>query len=410
MRLKPLAVKALLQKPGKHGLGDNLWLTVTKPGQGLWSSRHTLQGKQIEMGHGSAALVSYGEACARADAARRLVLDGVNPVAARRAERVAATAQRLTVRAAAEAYIEAHRPGWRNAKHAAQWRASLEAHAYPAIGDAPVGAVDTDAVLAVLRPIWTAKPETASRVRGRIELVLDYSKARGWRDGENPARWRGHLALMLPRPSRVRAVRHHAALPWPELPAFMRALGRREGVAASALGFAILTAARSGEVRLATWREVDWERALWVVPGARMKAGKEHRVPLSEAALALLRQVEPLGAGPDSLVFPGRDAGRPLSDMTLTAVLRRMGRGDVTCHGFRSAFRDWCAETGEPADLAEAALAHAVGDKVVAAYQRGDLLERRRGLMARWADFAAPAPTLGQRATDRLALPATKEG
>jgi integrase len=246
------------------------------------------------------------------------------------------------------------------------------------------------AVMDVLRPIWRHIPETASRVRGRIEAILDYAKVAGWREGENPARWRGHLAMMLPARTKIAPVEHHAALPWRDLPAFMSALASREGIAPRALEFLILTAARSGEVRGMRWGEVDLARAIWTMPGPRMKAGREHRVPLSAGALAVLRAFRIDEPTPDHLVFssPMRSKPTPLSDMTLTAVLRRMGRGDLTAHGFRSAFRDWAAEATEyPGEVAEAALAHTVGDKVEAAYRRGDLFEKRRQLMADWAAY-----------------------
>ncbi len=246
-------------------------------------------------------------------------------------------------------------------------------------------AVDTAAVLDVLRPIWAVKPETASRVRQRVEAVLDYATAAGARAGDNPARWRGHLENLLPKPGKVRAVEHHAALPWQDAPAFMAALARREGVAARALAFAILTAARSGEVRGLAWAEVDLETAVWTVPAARIKAGKEHRVPLTPAALALL----PTLGEPGALVFPSpAKVGSPLSDMTLAAVLKRMGRDDLTVHGFRSTFRDWAGEaTAHPREVIEAALAHRLKDRAEAAYARGDLFAKRRRLMEDWAAY-----------------------
>lgn len=288
-------------------------------------------------------------------------------------------AKALTFQAAAAALIASKRPGWRNAKHAAQWTATLTTYAYPKLGGLDVQAIDTTAVLEVLRPIWTSKPETASRVRQRLEAVLDYTTAMGARTGENPARWRGHLDHLLPKPGKVRRVEHHAALDWREAPAFLAELAQREGVAARALAFTILTAARSGEVRGMTWGEVDRAAAVWTVPAGRIKAGKEHRVPLTPAALALLG--EP--GAPEALVFasPTRP-DRPLSDMTLLAVLKRMGRGDLTVHGFRSTFRDWVGEaTAHPREVIEAALAHRLRDKAEAAYARGDLFRKRRKLM-----------------------------
>jgi integrase len=263
---------------------------------------------------------------------------------------------------------------------------------YPTIGELSVGAIDTGHICKVLEPIWSEKPETASRVRGRIEAVLDFAKVHRWRAGENPARWKGHLENVLPRQSKVRAVVHHAALPWREVGPFMGMLDRREDTAGLALRFAILTAARTGEVFGARWSEIDLQHAVWTVPAGRMKAGREHRVPLSEAVLAILRKAARLRNGTsDSHVFRGRKPGQPLSHQSLRDVLRRAFRSDLTPHGFRSTFRDWAAETGKPADIAEAALAHTLGTKTVLAYQRGDLLERRRILMEQWAAFCFTA-------------------
>jgi integrase len=257
------------------------------------------------------------------------------------------------------------------------------------MGNLPVADVDTAHVMATLEPIWHAKPETAGRVRGRIESILDYAKARGWRTGENPARWRGRIANLLPKRGKVQRVQHHAALPWRDMGAFMVALRTEAGTAARALEFTVLTAARTGEVLGARWGEVDLSDAVWTVPSDRMKSGREHRIPLSEAAMAVLNALHPLiGAEPDDWVFPGGRAGRPLSGMAMLMLLRRMGRGDLTTHGFRSTFRDWTAETTAYArEVAEAALAHALGDKVEAAYRRGDLFEKRRRLMEEWAMF-----------------------
>jgi integrase len=309
-----------------------------------------------------------------------------------------------TFMAVAEMLLADHEAGWRNAKHRQQWRNTLASYAYPILGELPVAEVTTDHVLAALRPIWTVKPETASRVRGRMEAVLAYAKARGWRAGENVAVWRGHLAAILASSAKVRRVQHHPALPWKDMPAFMSALRSAKGTAARALEFAILTAARSGEVRGVCWGEVNFTDKLWTVPGDRMKAGTVHRVPLGDAALAVLEAARALRQDdtPAALVFPGTKQGVALSDMSISAVIRRMNSGDaglrwkdekgegVVPHGFRSTFRDWCAEAkGAPREVAEAALAHTLRDKTEAAYQRGDLLEIRRELMTSWQEFCS---------------------
>lgn len=296
----------------------------------------------------------------------------------------------------AAAYIAAHEASWRNAKHRQQWGNTLADYAFPVLGKLGVGMIGTADVTRVLEPIWRDKPETAARVRGRIEAVLDYAAAREWRTGENPARWRGHLANILPARAKLARVEHHAALPWRDVGAFMATLAEQEGIAALALRFAILTAARTGEVIGARWGEIDASNAIWTVPAARMKAQQEHRVPLSDAALAVLAEMAKLRRSDDpaEFVFPGARAGQPLSNMALAMTLRRMGRDDVTVHGFRSTFRQWCAEaTNTPRELAEAALAHTLKDKVEAAYQRGDMMEKRHRLMSDWATFCArPAP------------------
>jgi integrase len=394
------AVKVRTAKPGRYGDGGGLYLLVRGPEARFWLFRYTREVKMREMGLGPASgpsAVSLADARVKARKLHDVVREGRDPLLERDAEREAKaalakmTAIRLTTfREVADAYIAAHEASWRNAKHRQQWSNTLDTYAFPILGDLPVADVDTGAVMRVLEPIWREKAETASRLRGRIESVLDYAKARGWRDGENPARWRGHVANMLPNRSKVQPVEHHAALPWREIGAFMADLVDQKGLGALALRFAILTAARTSEAIEARWAEIDMTAALWTVPPTRMKAAKEHRVPLSDAALAVLRAVAPLRDDTrGGWVFPGARAGRPLSNMAFLMLLRRMARGDLTAHGFRSTFRDWAAETGQPADVAEAALAHTLGSKVQAAYQRGDLLERRRKLMGSWAAFCA---------------------
>ena len=355
----------------------------------MWLYRFQMHGRRRDMGLGPTDLYSLAEARQKALEARKLVAEGVDPIEARQAKRSAAAvdaAKGMTFRACAEAYINAHRSGWRNPKHAAQWPATLDAYAYPHFGSLPVQAVDVGLVLKAVEPIWTEKPETASRVRGRIESVLDWATARGYRQGENPARWRGHLENLLPPRSKVRRVEHHAALPYAEIAAFVADLRQQEGVGARALEFAILTAARTGEVIGARWGEINIAERLWTVPADRMKAGKEHRAPLSDAAMAIVEKMDAIRQG-DHL-FPGGKAERPISNMAMLMLLRRMGRDDLTAHGFRSTFRDWAAEcTNFPAEVAEMALAHTVGDKLEAAYRRGDLFQKRREIMAAWANF-----------------------
>jgi integrase len=410
-RLQAVTVKALVAAghPGAHADGGNLYLRVAGAGAGKWTLRYAIGGKSREMGLGpydadGKAGLTLAEAREAAEEPRAVLRAGLDPMAER--DRKAAEAKAEAERQAAEAqakarvfrdvaaeYIATHSPGWRNAKHRAQWSATLAAYAYPTIGGQPVDEIGTDAVLAILSPIWTAKPETASRLRGRIESVLNYATARGWRETANPARWRGHLSNLLPLRSKVARVEHHAALPWQDMAAFMVDLRKRPGTAARALEWCILTATRTGETLGARWSEIDLGAAVWTLPAERMKAGREHRIPLAGAALAVLATMAPLRpVEGDGYVFPGAAEGRPLSSMAMLMLLRRMGRGDLTAHGFRSSFRDWTEEaTSTPHAVAEAALAHTIGDKVEAAYRRGDLFQKRAVLMQEWADYCAKA-------------------
>ncbi|MGP0091975.1 MAG: tyrosine-type recombinase/integrase [Xanthobacteraceae bacterium] len=377
-RLTALKVSRLTAKPGMHADGAGLYLQVTKGGAS-WVYRYMLAGRAREMGLGPLALYGLQDARAKALEARRMRHEGIDPIETRHAARTQArldAAKAVSFKQCSEAYINAHRAGWHNAKHASQWEATLATYAEPIIGALPVQVIDTALVLRVIEPIWTEKPETAGRVRGRIETVLDWAKVRGYRTGENPARWRGHLDKLLPARSKVRQVEHHAALPYAALPDFLVRLREQEGIAARALEFAILTAARTGEALGARWPEIDLLDKTWTVPAGRMKAGKEHRIPLSARALAILEEMKPLADASEAFVFPGGKHGKPLSNMAFLMLLRRMGRDDLTAHGFRSTFRDWCSErTNFPSEVAEMALAHAVGDKVEAAYRRGDLFE-----------------------------------
>ena len=382
---------------GMYADGAGLYLQVTGTGAKSWIYRYSIRGKAREMGLGSLSAVSLADARTRAAACRALRQDGVDPIEARKADRAQAAlddAKAITFKEAAQRYIAAHRAGWKNPKHAPLWENTLVAYAEPVIGKISVQAVDTGLVLKVLEPIWRTKPETAGRVRGRIEVILDWAKSRGLRQGENPARWRGHLQYQLPARSKVRRVKHHPALPYAELPGFMAKLREQEGVGARALEFTILTAARTGEIIGAKRNEANTAEKLWTVPAERMKAGKEHRVPLSGRALTILRDVTALQTGDDAFIFGGGKQGKPLSNMTMAAVLHRMGYANVTVHGFRSTFRDWAAErTNFPNEVVEMALAHAVSNRVEAAYRRGDLFEKRRRLMAEWSTFCNTATT-----------------
>jgi integrase len=380
--------------PGLYHDGAGLYLQVTEYETQSWIFKFTLKGRARQMGLGSTELISLAEARHKRDDARRLLLDGIDPIEARRSARQAhqlAVVEAVSFKQAAMSYMTANEAGWRNAQHAHQWPDTLSRYVYPVLGALSVQAIDTTLVLKVLEPIWHEKPETASRIRGRIESVLDWAKARGYRTGENPARWRGHLSNLLPSRARVAKVKHHPALPYPQIGTFMVTLRQQKSIAARALEFTILTAARSGEVLGAKWDEIDLAAKVWIVPEDRMKAQRTHRVPLSSAAMSVLNEMSPLRGG--GLVFPGRDLTRPLGHAALFKLLRQMDRGDVTTNGFRSTFRDWAAEcTHHPNEVVEMALAHTVGSKVEAAYRRGDLFEKRRRLMDDWSLWCATLP------------------
>ncbi|MDI1282265.1 site-specific integrase [Brevundimonas sp.] len=388
--LTPLAV-ARLTVPGFYFVGGvaGLALQVLPTSGRTWILRATIGGRRRDMGLGGYPDVTLAGAREAARRARELIRNGEDPIERAKAARkalAADTAKAFTFSEAAEAFISGQKAAWRNSKHRAQWSSSLNAYVYPVMGNLSVADVELAHVSKVLDPIWTTKTETASRVRGRMEQVLDWATARGYRTGPNPARWRGHLDKLLPKPSRVSKPTHHRALPTKEIGQFMERLRGAEGIGARALTFAILTAARSCEVRGATWAEIDMVGRVWIVPASRMKAGREHRVPLSTLAMEVLETL-PRIAGSD-LVFQAPRGGQ-LSDMTLSAVLRRMQVPAVP-HGFRSTFRDWAAEyTAFPSEVAEMALAHTVGNKVEAAYRRGDLFEKRRRLAEDWADFCS---------------------
>lgn len=381
---------AQTRQPGMYADGDGLYLQVTSPSAKSWIFRYSRAGKKREMGLGSLNAISLADARERARICRRQLVDGIDPLAARvqeRAHLATNDAKAMNFDQCATAFIKAHAAGWKSSVHHLQWETTLATYVSPVFGSLPVQAIDVSLVMKALEPIWTSKPETASRVRGRIESVLNWAKARGYRSGENPALWKGHLDQLLPARSKVRAVKHHAALPYDQIAEFMQRLRSEEGAAARALEFAILTAARTGEVIGALWKEVDFAAKIWVVPAERMKSNREHRVPLSSAALTVLTSLEKSQVS--DYVFTGRNGGS-LSNMALLMLLRRMGYADLTAHGFRSTFRDWAAEkTSFQAEVAEAALGHVVGDKVELAYRRGDFFEKRRRLMDDWANFAS---------------------
>lgn len=378
--------------------GGGLYLQITKNGGRSWIFRYSIvdeQGRRKgrEMGLGRVELVSLAEVRAAAQQLRKDRLAGIDPIEARKQRRrdeQLAKARALSFKDCAVAYVVAHQSGWRNAKHADQWLSTLKSHIWPVFGDMAVGAVDTAAVIKALEPIWSEIPETASRVRGRVEAVLDWAKAREFRSGENPARWRGHLDNLLPAPTKVRKVKHHPALPYQEVATFLSTLRDQSGPTALALEFLILTAARTGETIGASWEEISFSDRMWVIPAGRIKSHREHRVPLSARALEILNLLK--GNTPEEelegYIFKGQKEMEHLSSMAMLKLLARMNRSDITVHGFRSTFRDWVSEcTDYSREVAEMALAHTVGDKVEAAYRRGDLLEKRRLLMSDWAIF-----------------------
>jgi integrase len=401
--------------PGRYGDGGGLYLQVSRSQTKSWVFRFMRNGRIREMGLGPVDIVSLADAREKAREARRLILDGSDPIEARREARLKALADEAkttTFQECSEGYIKAHRAGWKNAKHIWQWETSLSKFVFPVFGRLAVNDVNTGLVIKALEPIWTTKTETATRVRQRIEAVLDWAKVRGYRKGENPARWRGHLEKLLPAPSKVAPVVHLAAMPYGEMPAFFSELRKRDVTSAKALAFTILTAARSGEVRLATLGEIDFKEAVWIVPGRRTKSARAHRVPLTTEALSLL----PAGGEPTALLFPSARSGA-LSDATMRKYLQEdMGHPDLTVHGFRSSFKDWARErTNFASEVSEAALAHIIGDKTEAAYARGDLFDKRRRLMDAWAKYctsgaasdASVVPLRGRGEVEALPRPAS---
>lgn len=404
-RLNTLAVTRASAR-GYYPDGGGLYLRVSTSGTKSWVYRYTTAGCTHDVGLGSANDFTLAEARERARECRQQRARGADPLGERRAaeaEEKLEAVKVISFKECAEKYMAAHEAGWKNPKHAAQWHSTLENYAYPILGDLTVSEIDTTLVMKVLEQeiepgvtLWASRPETASRLRGRIEAVLDWAKARGYRSGENPARWKGHLSNLLASRKRLRSIQHHPALPYDELPAFIEKLRNESGTPSRALELVILTAVRTSELLGARWSEIDLDAKVWTIPAERMKGRREgereHRVPLSP------RAIEILGALPreGELVFPGERAGRPLSNMAMLKVLARMGHDNVTVHGFRSTFRDWAAErTNFPNHVVEMALAHVVADKVEAAYRRGELFEKRRRLMDAWASYAG-SPVKGQ--------------
>ncbi len=384
------AVRAnALKRAGYHADGGGLYLRIKDGGSKSWVFRYMIAGRRRDAGLGRYPTINLAKARELAETCRRLVAAGVDPIEQRNEEREAeraAAAKAITFEECAKAYIEAHEPAWRNEKHRGQWRTTLGQYVYPKIGTLPIAAIDTAGVLNVLTPIWTAKPETASRVRGRIELVLNWARAQGYRDGANPALWRGHLQHTLPARRKLQPITHHAALPFDQISDLMAALCAQTSIGARALEFLILTATRTGETVGARWDEIDIDNVMWTIPGTRMKGGREHRVPLSPRAVAILKDLAEIRQ--NEFVFPGMKQGRSLTETTLRIALKRLGYNSTTVHGLRSTFRDWAGErTSFPREIAEAALAHVTGNAVERAYRRGDAFEKRRVLMQQWGTF-----------------------
>jgi integrase len=402
-RLSQLQVKNAGEKGSLHD-GGGLYLQVSKTGTKSWLFCYRLNGREREMGLGAYPIVSLAEARGKRDEYRKLLAQKIDPLEARKEEEARsrfAAAHAKTFQQCAEAFIEAQQDGWKNKKHIQQWTNTLKTYVYPVIGKFSVQDIDVDAVMKVLEPIWKTKTETANRTRGRIEKVLDWAAARGLRKGENPALWRGKLGHLLAHRSKIQKVKHHPALPYQEIGEFMAILKEQPSLDARALEFTIFTVARTNEVIKARWEEMDLDNKVWTIPAARMKAGREHRIPLTQEAIDVLRQALELtgqnnkkGTFPkNGWVFPGRIKDKSLSGMAMLMLLRRMERKDITVHGFRSTFRDWAAEqTAFPREVAEAALAHATGDKVEAAYFRSDLFDKRRRMMEAWERYCVTMP------------------
>ena len=415
--LNPLKIKAT-NAEGVYADGNGLYLQVNKRGAKSWLFCYALHGKSREMGLGALDSVTLAEARLHRDECKKLLAAKIDPIENRKTEQAKArldAARNVLFKDCAEMYFEANKSGWKNKKHTQQFTNTFKTYVYPVIGNLPVQGITVDLVMKVLNPIWKEIPETANRVRGRMEAVLDFAHARELRQGENPARWRGRLQKLLPHRSKIRKVQHHPALPYAKVADFMALLKQQPGLDALALQFTILTAARTGEVVSARWSEIDMHSKVWTIPAERMKAGKEHRVPLTEEALTILKAVDAMASGKHTAathadvatdwVFPGRKGINQLSGMAMLMLLRRMERKDITVHGFRSTFRDWVAEqTAFPYEVAEGALAHTIGNKVAVAYLRSDLFEKRRKLMEAWARYCHTPSRVGDVGGNVVAL------
>ena len=397
-KLSALGVSKIV-KPGDYGDGGGLYLQVTLgKREGVmksWIFRYVRGKKDTKLGLGSLNTISLSDAREKAMEFRQLLHDGIDPKVHREQQKIQEQLEksnRKTFRHCAEMYIDDNKAAWKNAKHAAQWASSLENYAHRVIGDVVVAEISTPMILEILRPIWTEKVETANRLRGRIETILSWAKVQGYRTGDNPAEWKGHLDQILPARTKIKKTVHHAAMPYKEIPAYFKTLHGIEGSGAFALEFAILNASRAGEILNATWMEIDFEEKLWIIPASRMKAAREHRIPLTDEAIELLHKLPGYTLDKElrdeCYLFPSSSNRKALSNMAMTAVLRRTGKGEFTQHGFRSAFRDWAAEVVHyPREVIEHALAHKLADEVEAAYQRGDLLDKRRQLMKDWSAY-----------------------
>jgi integrase len=390
-RLNALGIKRATKK-GLHADGGGLYLRIAEGGTKGWIFRYVRNGRARDMGLGSINALSLAQARERAAECRTFLANDIDPIQRREVERQSqelTAAKTKTFRQCAEAFIDSHEASWTNATHRRQWRVSLEQHVYPALGSVQADKIDTALVMKAIEPIWRKRNTTAARLRTRIESILDWAKTMGCRTGENPARWRGHLENLLPKPKRVHRIKHFVALPYMDIGAFLEKLRYRDSDQSRLLQFLILTGARSGEATHATWDEIDLEAKTWTIPATRMKAKADHRVPLSEDALAILEKMKESRQG--DYVFPSWRQGRPMSHRTIRVLAQEIAADDaITVHGFRSTFRDWAAErTNFPREIAEKALAHAIGDETERAYQRGDLFEKRRRLMDAWAQFCS---------------------